>query len=483
MFSAAKPYQSSEEHSFIPAVLAWLLWLEPLWLALLAVPILLPGLLPAQWQPFAVIGLFLFWPFHWLAARYTEHQFRLGNTALVILLAWIPVNLLTAVNSLDAWMAVGYLCIGITLFIAIINHPWLQQHHSHLGWLLLVLAGLLIVAAPPLVQWKSDFRLFYVPFYDWFQALPFDLGETIHANILGGALVQLLAISLALWLPPKVRTVHLPEPRTAANDMVTDHEEEQNKRLRIRRHTSEHWQQWGAGLIALLTAGLLLLTQSRGAYLGTGVVVLFILVWRWPRLAYGLPLLVIGSGYLVYRLGAWSIFEILGADNTFGGAEWRSEVWYAAGQALHDFPYTGIGIGNFRTVLPLLYPNNAINSEAANHAHNLLLQIGLDLGLPGVIAWVLLMAGALWQGVRTLRRPLELDQADPYESSRRHHRRLVRAVRHYNERQALTAGALAALSGVLVHGLLDAVTWGTKLAFLPWLILALVELTATDPEV
>ena len=51
-----------------------------------------------------------------------------------------------------------------------------------------------------------------------------------------------------------------------------------------------------------------------------------------------------------------------------------------------------------------------------------------------------------------------------------------------NEALALTAGALAAIVGILVHGMLDAVTWGTKLAFLPWLMLAIIQLTTTEQQ-
>ena len=58
----------------------------------------------------------------------------------------------------------------------------------------------------------------------------------------------------------------------------------------------------------------------------------------------------------------------------------------------------------------------------------------------------------------------------------------MRYVRQHNEALALTAGALAASCGLLVHGLLDAVTWGTKLAFLPWLILAIIQLTTTEQQ-
>jgi len=39
-----------------------------------------------------------------------------------------------------------------------------------------------------------------------------------------------------------------------------------------------------------------------------------------------------------------------------------------------------------------------------------------------------------------------------------------------------TIGAASSLVAMLVHGLLDAVTWGTKLAFMPWLLFALITL-------
>ena len=37
---------------------------------------------------------------------------------------------------------------------------------------------------------------------------------------------------------------------------------------------------------------------------------------------------------------------------------------------------------------------------------------------------------------------------------------------------ALGAGVIATLTGLLLHGLVDAVLWNTKLAFLPWLLFA-----------
>ena len=485
MYTAAKTYLPAEERSPTAALLTWICWLEPLWLAVMAIPVTLPGLLPATWQPYVVLGLLAFWPLQWLKARQAGSTYRFGHWSMLLLLGWLPINLLTAVNGTTAWATTGYVLLGVAFYVAVNNHSTLKRRPMYFGWLLMILTLALLIGAPPLVQWKSNFRLFYVPVYDWFQLLSINIGETIHANILAGALVQLLALSVALALPPKVRTLRLPPTITPAVDTVVDEEREQNKHIRVRYHRSDHWRQWRAGILALLTLMLLLLTQSRGAYLAAGVVMLMLVIWRWPRLSYGLPLLALVGAYALYQFGAWSIFDLLGADNTFGGAEWRTEVWYAAGQALHDFPYTGIGIGNFRTVLPLLYPNAAVTHEAATHAHNLLLQIGLDLGLPGLIAWLLLIGGAMWQGIARLRRPLQISalfEHNHQESSRRLHRRLVRHVRQQNEALALTAGALAAIVGILVHGMLDAVTWGTKLAFLPWLMLAIIQLTTTEQQ-
>ncbi|HEB77806.1 MAG TPA: hypothetical protein ENI90_04675, partial [Methylothermaceae bacterium] len=68
-------------------------------------------------------------------------------------------------------------------------------------------------------------------------------------------------------------------------------------------------------------------------------------------------------------------------------------MWTNALYALSDFVFTGIGIGTFRQVMPLLYPFVSItpDSPSFTHAHNLYLQIGLDLGLPGLIAWLALI--------------------------------------------------------------------------------------------
>lgn len=470
----------------------WFLpWAEVVWLLLLALPTLLPGrVVDSRWQPFILLGLLALWPLHWrwLRQRWSAVQSTQAMPGtLVWLLWWLFVTIAVAVAPTPAWQSLGYCLLGMTCYLVFSNHPYLQADPSPLTWGLLVLSGGLIVIAPSLVQWKSAFRLFYIPIYDWFQAVQLGNGEIIHANVFAGALVLLTPMALSLCIKPKVRSYKV----------AIQHETDLAKTI-LPHHKTHRWAfLWTIGYyaIATLLVILLLLTQSRGAYLSMAVILPLLLCLRWPRLTYALPLLGAGLIFALYRWDFWQIFDLLGADNTFGGAEWRGPVWHASWQAFQDFAWTGIGIGNFQQVMPLLYPNPAIANPAATHAHNLLLQIGLDLGLPGLAAYLTLYLtmiglaiavlrrtrspaatatalGATWDG-HTLVAPADVGVT---VSTKRFIRQVVHYERTRQQHWAIAAGCLAALIGMQIHGVLDAVTWGNKLAFIPWLIFAQITL-------
>ncbi|MEZ4617223.1 MAG: O-antigen ligase family protein [Caldilineaceae bacterium] len=255
--------------------------------------------------------------------------------------------------------------------------------------------------------------------------------------------------------------------------------------------------------LVIFMATLLLLTQSRGAYLATATALGLLGVLRWRRLFALLPIFAIGVGITIYQLGWSRIFDLLGSDNTFGGAGFRTVIWHADQRALHDFFWTGIGLGRFTEVMRLLYPSPIIQSPSATHAHNLLLQIGLDLGGPGLLAWLGLYLTLIGMTIAVLRRTASptgsaesLDatwdgtqfiappHVDVTISTRRFVRRLTKVERRRQQQWLLAAGCLAALVGIQIHGLLDAVTWGNKLAFIPWLLFALVTLLydSTSPS-
>ena len=75
---------------------------------------------------------------------------------------------------------------------------------------------------------------------------------------------------------------------------------------------------------------VLVLTQSRGAYVAAGVAVAVILVLRWPRLLYASPLVLIAAGTAVYRIPAREILDAIGSSPAFGGMDARLEIWSRA---------------------------------------------------------------------------------------------------------------------------------------------------------
>ena len=399
------------------------LWWEPLYIALLAIPLTLPDkIIPIQWHGVLVIFLFLGWPLRWLRRHKQPLHYTPLRWPLMIILLWLPVNLWVAIDSSAAWIAAGHLLLGVALYVALINWQPVQEHPQWIAYGLCAVGSLMALFAPPFIQWKPRFRLFHLPIYDLFGAMNVDtLTETIHANVLAGVLVMILPLLVALLFYKKPNF------------------QEKTRFLSL----------WAA---MLLIAALLMLTQSRGAYLAGIVAVSIVALFRWQRLFYGLPLVCLAIGWAIYHLGSQTIFELLGADNTFGGAIFRSDVWGNSVYALSDFVFTGIGMGNFNQVVPVIYPFAQVNGANAYHAHNLYLQIGLDLGLPGAIAYGALVINAIvlaWTA-----RSGTSNSLDP----------------------VLAIGTMGSIAAMLVHGLLDAVTWSTKLAFMPWIFYAQIVL-------
>ena len=402
--------------------MAWikrLLLLEPLWVLLLGIPILLPAkLIPQLYHPFLLAALFLAWPLRLLTTRRLSIPSPLLGSIYFILL-WLPINIWASADRSTSWIASGYLLFGIALYSAAINWRPAQQKPQLVAWFLLLLGGGLALASPPIVAWKPQFRLFYLPLYDLIQSMPVDIGETIHANILAGVLVMVLPLFVILAAVPG--------------------------------WTARTWSRMVCGIVAAVIFVLLILTQSRGGYLGTMGALALLALLRWPRLRYFTPVAVVAIVTIIWRWGVEDILNILSNDSSLGGWAGRLDIWTQSWRALNDFLFTGIGIGTFMLVIPLLYPLR-VNIEAFPHAHNLFLQIGVDLGLPSLLAYSLLLVNVFRMLTQLLRQRTNILT------------------------WTLAAGATASTVAMLIHGLFDAVTWGTKLAFIPWLLFALVTL-------
>jgi putative inorganic carbon (HCO3(-)) transporter len=224
----------------------------------------------------------------------------------------------------------------------------------------------------------------------------------------------------------------------------------------------------GTALALFLTVVILLLTQSRAGWIGgtAGLLALGTL-WglrsrrRWTRLAgAALPLVALASvAALLLCLGPYRVGEILSDSPSNTPVEevvgkisitGRVEIWSRALYTVQYFPFTGCGLGTFRRVVPNLYPLFLIPPDIdIAHAHNIFLQTALDLGLPGLIAYLALLGIAVATCWRCTR----------------HGDRLVRAT---------ALGLPAGLVGLHVYGLADALALGSKPGLAFWFILGLI---------
>jgi putative inorganic carbon (HCO3(-)) transporter len=213
-------------------------------------------------------------------------------------------------------------------------------------------------------------------------------------------------------------------------------------------------------LLALLLTVLLILTQSRSGWLGgLGGLVCLLAWWGWlhlPRsrhwliwLGFGLLGIVVVAAVMVIGPERLQQLWVEPAQETVLGhlssVGFRQEVWRWAVEAVGDFPFTGTGLGTFRRVAQRLYPLNVPFTYDISHAHNIFGQVALDLGLPGLVAYVamLLLAGVMgWQ-----------------------------VARRDEELRPLAIGLVTGLIALHLYGLTDALALGSKTSLLFWLIL------------
>lgn len=210
---------------------------------------------------------------------------------------------------------------------------------------------------------------------------------------------------------------------------------------------------WGLALLVL--GGLLLLTQSRSGWLGglAGLAVLPLLAWR-GRTRPGHWLILLAGGGLLLAAGvlAWAtLAPTLPEETAIGTLQtipFRFEVWRWGVAALHDFPLTGPGLGTFRRVVFRFYPIHVPAGYDIAHAHNIFLQVALDSGLPGLLAYSWLL-GLMWRTGR------ELGNREDW----------LRPV---------ALGLLGGLVALHTYGLTDALAPGSKPFLLFWLLLGLL---------
>ncbi|MBK7919874.1 MAG: O-antigen ligase family protein [Chloroflexi bacterium] len=224
------------------------------------------------------------------------------------------------------------------------------------------------------------------------------------------------------------------------------------------------WLLAGTAVLTLITAALLILTQSRSGWIGA-IGGLFVLLVLWgivlPSMRQRKLIWAgVGASLLAGIGGLWAFgpqkLQTIGMIQVnWGHGRWQS--WFSRFSARSvalghhgraRFSFTGAGLGAFRHVVRRLYPLNVNPTYDIAHAHNIFLQTALDVGLPGLIVYLALLLLAFWLGWQVARGDETL--------------------------RPFALGLLAGFAALHIYGLTDALALGSKTGLSFWVALGLL---------
>ncbi|PIE79375.1 MAG: hypothetical protein CSA11_12095 [Chloroflexi bacterium] len=395
---------------------------------------------PSQWV-LVLLVIPVLWLLRWAATGHLVPPTPLDGAVLGLLLM-VLVSQYATYDTAHSLVKVVGMVYGVAVFYAVVQ--WVAQSRSRLWWGVAVLHGLVL-----------GLTGLSLAVFGWMGTVP-GLGgllariperitslasQSVNPNQVAGILLWLLPLAVLLTVTVLWRW----------RCLVSD---------------------YGVLKVGLLLLGLtgtslvmlvvLALTRSRGALAGMAVTLVFMglvgLLTKWRKAALVITVVVIGAAVIgVAVVGPEGMIKLLFAptgvnsENPMGSIDSRLEIWSRAIYGLQDFPFTGMGMNNFRQVVHILYPLFLISPDTdIAHAHNHWLQAGLDLGIPGMIAYM-----ALWLGLAFL---------------------LVWWWRHTDDSwlKVLALGFGGCLVAYFVYGLMDTIALGARPGFVFWGMLGLM---------
>ena len=365
----------------------------------------------------ALLAGVLFW-----ARRRKFWQHTPLDGPILLLIIQVGVSFWASALPDKTWVAACQLGSGLVAYYTIVN--W-SRDQARLWWVVaaLILLGLgLALIAPFAVDWFRNRKTFLPPVL--YRFFPLLLPDSIHPNVMASSLATLMPLPFALSLAL---------PRTSRRQL---------------------WLRRTLLVVCLFQFLILILTKSRGGYLALSVG-LWLTLWLSGHRRWAIALTLVAVlllAWLATRPPVETIVEPGATQAALDASTWafRQQVWRAALQTIGDFPFTGTGMGTFNDVAVLSYGFYAPDNP---QAHNLFLQVAVDLGVLGLISFLSILILTLWAAFRAYRL---------FDSSQN---QLLRAV---------AIGSLSGLAATIAHGLIDAHTWGSKGAFIPWTVMGLV---------
>jgi len=423
----------------IDSIARWLVRLEIVSLALVYVYFVVTDHVPLI--AFALIALI------WLARRRVTGRFTRRtpfDLPILLLLVWLPVSFSVTVDAALSLPKVYGVILCVAFFYAIVNAIRTRRDLAWATLWLVIVCAAIALAGLIGTDWAQGKIVSASFIYDhlprFVQNIPRSIAGGFARNGVGGTLAFTIPLLAALAVG---RTTDDGRPPTVDRDW----------------RSAVSGQRSAVVLVALtLSLITLALTQSRGGILGTAAGLLVVAVWRERKFAW-----VIGAGALaltaLLALGSGNALLdfVLRMDARGATLASRLEVWQRGLMMVRDFPYTGIGIGTYNPIAHLLYPFFiAAPDEVVPHAHNQLLQVAVDLGIPGLIAYIGLLVAF---GVCAMRAYADLSPSPSPD-------------RRGEQERALTIGLVAGMFAHHVFGLTDAFILGTKPGIVMWVFFA-----------
>jgi len=388
------------------------------------------------------------------------------NLSLLLLSLMLLISLWATYDINLSLEKISGVVLGLGVFFAVV-----RESKRPLGWWLSLVAFLVGGLGWALIgflgtNWQMRFN-FLVPFVsripNLISGVP-GLETGLQHNAVGGTLLWILPLFLTL-------SVYASKPSTSSNSYLI-------VLPKTFRGTRAKWALrlllW---LSTLFIISVLILTQSRGTYLTFGITVIVMLLivlpvrWRW-RLLLGLVSTAVLLAVFLFQSDGWEGFiSLLGLKEQAGfsldSLASRLEIWPRAIDGVQDFPFTGMGMNTFREIVHILYPLFSISPDIdIAHAHNEFLQAALDLGIPGLIAFISIYIIAFWMLIKIWKSTNEsfLTSAPLAGEGRV----------QLNLQQVMALGLGGGLFGHMLFGMIDAISLGAKPGIFYWMLLGLI---------
>jgi putative inorganic carbon (HCO3(-)) transporter len=433
--SVVKPLDLQWRLPWLEVAACWIVQTE-LWLLLALTPFFM---FPNAWTP--VLGPLVILP--WLARKLTRGCFTtrtLMDWPVVMMVLMLPASLWVSPALDRSWPKLYGILLGVAVFYAVANHVR-GVRQAWVGGLVTALSGgivsiLALVGTDWHVEWLSVKSPVPQGIYRYLPRLisgvPGAAELGFHPNEVGAVLCLFAPLAAGLLLlgfgPPAPGT-----PK------------------------SRQWLLQGALSLALLVmVATAILTGSRSTWLGLAIALSAVLAFRSRRIVLALSLLVI-------VLVVWYMSSLrpeLGPTMLSAfrrDLAWREEIWASALAMIRHRPWTGVGLNAFPVVANASYPLRSFAPQEVlelTHSHNAFLQVAVDLGIPGLVAYVAILFG--FAGAA-------------YSVCRQCQSRRLRAI---------AVGLACGMLGYHVYGLTDCMTLGAKPGLLIWVMWGLMAALA-----